>query len=444
MNVRSWVRESIKNNRKSIAIVLALSLVGSLGIVYILVEQQYQAERERVAVLADAHMARGSLLIEDIQQDILMLKLLVVRQHGDTAGFQRAAERVLARHPEIQGIALAPGGRINPAHCVGMFDDALYEQDFLQADQEWSKAVTWSRTKGRMAFWHMSDAAQLAFCPVYLPQGSDRMLWGMVIVQMSNEQFFAKIDAEDKEGMAYALYVENPWSDAEYLAGKSSAPLLSHPVERIQKTGTAVLRFQATPVQGWLDVLRVGIRLLVAVLFSLLVTFVVVIFRDLRSQKDTYERLACQDTLTGAYNRRKFETVLADVCQREKSFLLCYMDFDRFKEINDTYGHGVGDQLLQAGAKRLLSCIRGSDMLFRIGGDEFVAFIRDPGTEASRSARVDMLHEKMQQPFHFDAITLEMRISVGYVLYPQDASTSEALVRMADHRMYVEKQRHKE
>ena len=83
-------------------------------------------------------------------------------------------------------------------------------------------------------------------------------------------------------------------------------------------------------------------------------------------------------------------------------------------------------------------------MLFRIGGDEFVAYIRDPGTEESRAARVDMLNARMQEPFHFDAVVLYMRISVGYVLYPRDAKSSEELVRMADHRMYVEKQRHKE
>ena len=92
----------------------------------------------------------------------------------------------------------------------------------------------------------------------------------------------------------------------------------------------------------------------------------------------------------------------------------------------------------------MLGCIRSTDMLFRIGGDEFVAFIKDPGTPESREARTRLLGERMQAPFHFGEVKLYMDISVGYVLYPQDAQTSEELVRMADHRMYVEKQRHKE
>ena len=80
-------------------------------------------------------------------------------------------------------------------------------------------------------------------------------------------------------------------------------------------------------------------------------------------------------------------------------------------------------------------------MLFRLGGDEFAAYIAAPGSPEERAARVELLNTCMEEPFCFGAITLHMTISVGYVQYPQDAEDCETLIRMADQRMYVDKQR---
>ena len=80
-------------------------------------------------------------------------------------------------------------------------------------------------------------------------------------------------------------------------------------------------------------------------------------------------------------------------------------------------------------------------MLFRIGGDEFVAFLDDPGSDEERQRRMAVFQEKMKKPFKLDGIILDMNISTGYVLYPRDAGDSETLLRMADQRMYEQKQR---
>ena len=132
---------------------------------------------------------------------------------------------------------------------------------------------------------------------------------------------------------------------------------------------------------------------------------------------------------------------LEKACGEKKPFLLCYIDFNHFKNVNDTYGHDVGDQLLEAGARRLSGCLAGDGMLFRLGGDEFAAYIAAPGSPEERAARVELLNTCMEEPFCFGAITLHMTISVGYVQYPQDAEDCETLIRMADQRMYVDKQR---
>ena len=445
MNLRFWMRDSVKKNKKFMAILFAVSMLFSLCIVGILSNQRYLAERQHVDTLAEAYISRGNLLIDDMLQNAQLLKLLLLRQNGDTRNFNEFARNILSRQEVIEGILLAPAGRVDARFSNGEVPEGMQDGTSLfAADQAWAAAADWSRSKGTVSFMHRTDGHVLVFYPVYIGAAQNRSFWGMIVLQVSESRFFAQVNAAGPAPIAYELYSTNPWDMTEYQIAASPESVGSHPVERQDKTGYLAMRLKAAPVTHWLDYAHILINLLLAILFSLFVTVLGGVFYKLRQQKSAFEQLASRDTLTGIYNRRKFVEVLQKACEDKQPFLLCYIDFDRFKEVNDTYGHDVGDLLLQAGAKRLLGCIRSTDMLFRIGGDEFVAFIKDPGTPESREARTRLLGERMQAPFHFGEVKLYMDISVGYVLYPQDAQTSEELVRMADHRMYVEKQRHKE
>ena len=156
------------------------------------------------------------------------------------------------------------------------------------------------------------------------------------------------------------------------------------------------------------------------------------------------ERLAQYDALTGLANRSLFSDRLDQallVAGRERTQLaLLFIDLDRFKPVNDTYGHGVGDVLLKLVAERMLACVRESDTVARIGGDEFVVLLR-PCDEAAGPARVaECLRDWMRMPFEVAGHTLDISCSIGIAMFPTDGTTALELANAADKAMYRAKE----
>jgi diguanylate cyclase (GGDEF)-like protein len=154
--------------------------------------------------------------------------------------------------------------------------------------------------------------------------------------------------------------------------------------------------------------------------------------------------LAHHDELTGLPNRRSFEDRLAaalDRCRRENSSLALFMlDLDGFKQINDTFGHQTGDQLLRHVAHSLRERVEGFDTLARLGGDEFTLLTCDPAHSQSVEQLRDIIREAVEEPLVLDGHPLEVSASVGIALFPEDADDATRLLRIADLRMYSVKQ----
>lgn len=174
----------------------------------------------------------------------------------------------------------------------------------------------------------------------------------------------------------------------------------------------------------------------------------VAIFSDITEKKhaeDMMWRQANYDTVTNLPNRRLFLDRLDQEikkCRRATLFLaLLFIDLDHFKEINDTYGHDVGDQLLTEAARRINSCVRNSDTVARLGGDEFTVIL----AELAETGKVEMVANNildvLEQPFHINEVDMQISGSIGIALYPGDASDASELITKADNAMYASKRR---
>lgn len=154
--------------------------------------------------------------------------------------------------------------------------------------------------------------------------------------------------------------------------------------------------------------------------------------------------LALHDELTGLPNRRSFEDHLSSAlerCRRAHSTLALFMlDLDGFKQINDTYGHHAGDQLLHHVADNLRERGEGFASIARLGGDEFTLLACDPIHPRSIEQLRDVIREATERPFFFDGHSLSVSASIGIALYPDDADDATRLLRIADLRMYSLKQ----
>ncbi len=167
--------------------------------------------------------------------------------------------------------------------------------------------------------------------------------------------------------------------------------------------------------------------------------------KGLEAANKQLRHLATHDALTSLPNRVLLDDRLSQaVMQAERSgegFALCVLDLDRFKMINDSMGHGAGDELLKQVARRLSLVVRGVDTVARLGGDEFVLIVSQARTRADTDPLVAKILESLHASVQIGGVEVHTSASIGVAFYPTDATTSEALYAHADAAMYCAKQR---
>jgi diguanylate cyclase (GGDEF)-like protein len=157
------------------------------------------------------------------------------------------------------------------------------------------------------------------------------------------------------------------------------------------------------------------------------------------------EHQAYHDTLTGLSNRVTFDDHLrlatAQAKRDSRRFAVIFLDLDRFKIINDTLGHAVGDKLLVQIAQRLKACLRSSDTLARLGGDEFAVLLPQTRQGIGASEVAMKIIAAIAEPIQVDNYSLHVTTSIGISLFPEDGSRAETIVKNADTAMYRSKDR---
>ena len=165
---------------------------------------------------------------------------------------------------------------------------------------------------------------------------------------------------------------------------------------------------------------------------------------DITEERRAQERLrvlANTDTITGLPNRNAIHELISDaISQRGDTQVgVVYLDLDNFKKVNDAYGHMFGDQLLQAVALAILSCLDDGQMLARLGGDEFIVLATDT-SQSTLEAMASRILTRLRQPFRIGLIEIYTGCSLGISLAPQHGTDRESIIRNADTAMYTAKE----
>lgn len=166
--------------------------------------------------------------------------------------------------------------------------------------------------------------------------------------------------------------------------------------------------------------------------------------QDIKTLNKEITHTAYYDYLTSLPNRNlalnSLQTKIETSRIQSSRFALMFLDFDHFKRVNDTYGHSSGDQLIRLVSRRLKSCLRGDEILSRLGGDEFLIIVELPNDSKDHlSDFIKRIQMCQKESFNIQGKTISTNFSLGIALYPQDASTSQELLIAADTAMYQAK-----
>jgi diguanylate cyclase (GGDEF)-like protein len=170
-----------------------------------------------------------------------------------------------------------------------------------------------------------------------------------------------------------------------------------------------------------------------------------ILFKDVSERKKNEQELiaaALHDALTGLANRAMFRENLARALVRaargKQALALMFIDLDGFKEVNDTLGHQVGDNLLRSVAKILVASLRSGDLVSRFGGDEFAVILENCRPDYL-STLAEKLIQKLEIPIDLEGEIVEISASIGIVTYPESGTDEETLMQRADATMYAVK-----
>lgn len=152
--------------------------------------------------------------------------------------------------------------------------------------------------------------------------------------------------------------------------------------------------------------------------------------------------IAYRDSVTGLPNRLLLEQTLGELEGSRSPFAILYIDLDGFKPVNDQHGHAGGDEMLAMVGRRLTACLRGSDFLARIGGDEFLILVSSATNLREMAANIaDQVRAALAEPFIINGSPVSIGCSIGLTLWPEEGENIQDCLSLADQAMYRAKKR---
>jgi diguanylate cyclase (GGDEF)-like protein len=192
---------------------------------------------------------------------------------------------------------------------------------------------------------------------------------------------------------------------------------------------------------------KLGLTLLIAsITFVVMMVYARLYLRNEMERTEMTVRLfhlANHDALTGLANRNflsdRLNHAMTQTARQKGQLAVLFLDLVGFKDVNDTYGHDMGDGVLRHAAERIRDCVRAGDTVARLGGDEFVVVLENIAGQGDVDYVVEKIKTGFEQPFDVDSHPIILGISIGSALYPRDGTDMDSLISHADSSMYSDK-----
>ncbi len=279
--------------------------------------------------------------------------------------------------------------------------------------------------------------------PVFIADetGVERF-WGFTIIIIRVPDIFEQTVRGLRDfDYDYTLYKSDPLSD-EFKLVDATVEKLDAPQTAAFEAGECSWVLEVAPKGGWDVSGGMTPLIILSCVVVILLTALMYILHIVMEDRRLFSKLSNLDPLTSLDNRRSYADMLTHLAEAGTPYGIFYMDVDRFKMVNDTYGHQAGNEVLKEVAARLQAAT--PYRVFRLGGDEFAILVTDEHPEAVYEDMLGAIEAVFDPVIKVGDTELEVNLSIGYARVPDDARDPNMMREIADRRMYQMKQAHKE
>lgn len=416
------------------------------------VKTSAEDRRLRVSFFAASYSNEMQRTLDHTLSLAYTIEALIHLKKADPENFHEAAERLIEHYPSVLNIQLAPNGIISRTEPIKGNEKAI-GLNILEYDGHKTEAVTAKET-GKMVLAGPYQLVQgytglIAILPVFTETGGGKEFWGFtnVVIDPKSVVDNLRTSGLSEKGYNYELLKSSGTSECKLTVAKTKTPV-KNPVERSFKIANTEWIFRLEPAAGWVNVKNVMQISIVLALLDVLIFVSALLIQNFVSYNKRLENAISFDSLTGAYTRQAGILLLEHEIRKAKrnntKIMLCFIDMNNFKHINDTYGHSTGDFLLQKAVEYMKNAIRATDVISRFGGDEFLVILSDQHNPQTNEYVIKRLTKALSATAISETNTpIEFSASIGTAVYPDDGQDGCELIECADKKMYRAKQARK-
>ncbi|MDF4455625.1 diguanylate cyclase [Vibrio parahaemolyticus] len=426
-----------------------------VGVIELLHQNQQDLQQERVQVEAKEQLSilRSNLeavLMADIYKASTLATLITLLPNSEEEELSIAADRILNKSKHITVIGIAENDVISHIFPT-QGNERVLGLDYRKVPAQWvqvqkAKDIQEIFIAGPVSL-VQGGRGLIVRVPVFRDPPINKEYWGVISAVVDFDGLMRETGVFDFS-YHYPLTIRGYDSGGEYgdmffgdpnQTGKLYAKEHVHfPYGGWSMAAYAGGRLEQQISWFELNIVRIiGYPILIALSIALIVIYRLYIIADDRALHDELTHLPNRRYFMQSY-KQQFE--IAKRYKKRYSFALINIDLDRFKHINDTFGHDAGDKVLIATAERIKSSLRRSDMVARMGGDEFLVVVHNLGMEE----HVQKLLQKLRlalcsTPVIYDEELIYLRVSIGYAIFDPQMTSPEQMMKIADERMYQQK-----
>lgn len=442
---------SLKKRKKIIlfACVFFISFFICSMVTGIYINTRSRLESIEMEQLAINKANKVSSVLTELLYKTQILAAFVQQNDGNIDDFNTIAS-IVVDSPSIRNVILAPDGIVTYVYPLEG-NESVMGLDYF-SESEGNKEAIRAKETGELVMGGpftllQGGQAIVGRLPVTFIKNGQSEFWGIVSITLHYPQALEQAELEQLQsrGFAYELWRISPDTGEHQIIAQSGYEYNenSNYVEHSIQILNADWYFRLSPIRSWWQFPETWVCILLGFLISFLAGFLVLKNYDLNLIKNNLELITYTDNLTGIYNRNGIFKILQEMIADKRPFVLSYIDLNKFKSVNDSFGHTCGDKVLKYFTTFLSSRLNEDIHVFgRIGGDEFILIFRGEEHPAQAQAFFEAVEAALlKECLYYEDQKIDISYSVGFSSFPKDGHSIDKLISIADMNMYIFKRK---